>query len=60
MAKFKKGNVHAFKPTHVPHNKGVRMHKTENLPALYIRLPKKMDQMVQNPVSASNSKEMTQ
>ena len=60
MTKFRKGNLYAFKRKNVPHNKGVRKPKAENLPAPYIRLPKEMDQLVRNPVSASESQEMDQ
>ena len=60
MAKFRKGNFYAFKPKNVPHNKGVSKPKAENLPAPYIRLLKEMDQLVRNPVSASESQEMAQ
>ena len=60
LTKFRKGNVYAFKPKNVPHNKGVRKPKAENLPAPYIRLHNKMDQLVRNPVSASESQEMAQ
>ena len=52
-----KRNVYAFKRKNVPHNKGVRKPKAENLPAPYVRLPKEMDQLVRNPVSASESQE---
>lgn len=58
MTKFSKRNAYAFKPK--PHNKGVRKPKAENVPAPYISLPKEMDQLVQNQVSASESQEMAQ
>ena len=60
MTKFRKGNVYAFKRKNVPNNKSVRKPKAENLPAPYKRLPKEMEQLVRNPLSASKSQEMAQ